>query len=202
MKNKLLEIQQRLLEIQYIRLEDLSSAKVPIDTAKCDGIQLVDNALFLEEQIFNELHRANSQNQRQSGTAWVLSFPRISRVEGGKTNLCPLFSLDVIEIFKGGYQAEGWNLERFEMAEAGENLAAFLNLDDDQLERLNVKDGLKRFLEVTFGFSFNSLEDWMQRVSLPQYPNIIRQPYLSSSLPKAAINRGSTNYARNQSTDF
>ncbi|MBW4528493.1 MAG: DUF2075 domain-containing protein [Phormidium tanganyikae FI6-MK23] len=165
--------------LQFIKLEDLSNAKVSIDDAQYQGVQLAGNTLLLEAQLFSQLQRAKPQiTQAQSEVTWVLSFPQIQKVEEGKSKFCPLFSVDVTTIFQGSYQPKGWDVRNFEMAEAGENLAAFLNLDEDQLEQLNVKDGLYRFLEVTFGFSFDSLEDWMRRVSLPQYPNIVRKPYL------------------------
>jgi predicted nucleic acid-binding Zn-ribbon protein len=164
--------------LKFIHLEDLSNAKVPSNEAERNGIRLTSNTILIEENLFSKLQQTNTFGSRgQKDTAWVLSFPQIYKVDTGKSNLCPLFTLDVTAIFRGGYQTEGWNVENFDMAEAGENLVAFLNLDEEQLEQLNVKDGLRQFLELTFGFNFESLEDWMQQVNLPQY-RITRQPYL------------------------
>jgi KaiC/GvpD/RAD55 family RecA-like ATPase len=164
--------------LQFIRLEDLSNAKVPLKDAKCSDIWLTGNTLKVEKELFSKIKRANSsQSSEQQDKTWVLSFPQVNKVEKGKSMLCPLFSLDVTAIFKGDYYTEGWNIEAFEMAEAGENLAAFLNLDEEQIEKLVTKNGLRRFLETTFGFDFENLEEWMQRVSLPSY-NITSKPYL------------------------
>lgn len=163
--------------LQFIQLEDLSNAKVPLDTAECSGIGLTGNTLSIEEKLFSKLQRANKQLHRgQPDATWVLSFPQIHKVEKGESKLCPLFSVDATSILQGSYQPEGWNIENFDMAEAGENLAAFFNRDEEQLEQLVTKNGLRRFLETSFGFDFESLEDWMQRVNLPQY-NITRKPY-------------------------
>ncbi|WP_179228548.1 AAA domain-containing protein [Leptolyngbya ohadii] len=98
-------------------------------------------------------------------------------MEEGKSLLCPLFSIDITQIFKGSYQAQGWNIENFEMAEAGGNLATFLNFEEEQLKQLVTKEGLRRFLETTFNIEFRTLEDWMRRISLPQY-RVIKRPYL------------------------
>lgn len=163
--------------LQFIRLEDLSNAKVPLKDAKEQGVRLIGNSLVLDETLFATLQESTASSSSEKQAPWVLSFPQIFKVEQNQTQLCPLFSLDVTDIFKGSYQAEGWNVETFKMAEAGENLANFLNLDDEKLEQLNVKDGLRRFLEDTFGFGFDTLENWMQQVDISKY-KIKRQPYL------------------------
>ncbi len=164
--------------LQFIRLEDLSNAKVPLENAKSSDIWLTGNTLKVEKKLFSKIQRANlSESSEQQDKTWVLSFPQVSKVEKGKSMLCPLFSLDITAIFRDDYHTEGWNVETFEMAEAGENLAAFLNLDEEQIEKLVTKNGLRRFLETTFGFDFENLEDWMQRVSLPPY-SITSKPYL------------------------
>ncbi|MBD2247099.1 AAA domain-containing protein [Nostoc sp. FACHB-888] len=56
----------------------------------------------------------------------------------------------------------------------------FLGLDDEQCEKLITKDGLKRFLETTFGLTFGSYQDWMEQVDIPRRSRnqIQRQPYL------------------------
>lgn len=66
------------------------------------------------------------------------------------------------------------------LIEAGDNLATFLKLDDEQCEQLITKNGLRRFLETTFGLTFNSYQDWMERIIIPRRSRdpIQRQPYL------------------------
>lgn len=165
--------------LQFITLEDRSKAKVPSDTAECDGLKLIGNDLIIDKRLFTKLQASNALGKRgQQEATWVVSFPQIDKKEQGKSNLYPLFSLDVTPIFRGSYQAAGWNIENFEVAEAGNNLAAFLNLEDEQLEKLITKEGLRRFLATTFDIDFESFEGWMQRVNLSGYCSISRQPYL------------------------
>ncbi|WP_341525879.1 AAA domain-containing protein [Nostoc sp. UHCC 0302] len=82
-------------------------------------------------------------------------------------------------IFKGEYQEQGWNLEELKLTEAGDHIATFLGLDDEQRERLITQDGLRRFLEITFGHEFQTYEEWMRHVTIPRSGHQIqRQPYL------------------------
>jgi hypothetical protein len=164
--------------LQFIRLEDLSNAKVSQEEAECRNIKIKGNTLQIEENLFSEYNKKNTLRiQEQVNKIWMLSFPQISVVEEGKSKLCPLFGLDVTSILQGSYQPEGWDIEDFEIAEAGENLSDFLGFDDGQLEQLNINDGLRLFLERTFNCDIESLEDWMAQVESPKY-QIKKQPYL------------------------
>ena len=169
--------------LEYIDLDDYSSARVEAgkhDKVKQRGVNLAGDRVLIEEAIFSELQKQVKQGQKpEQDTTWVLSFPQIIDVEKGKSYLCPLFSLDVTPILKGEYQEQGWKLERLKLTEAGDNLAIFLGLDDEQREKLITQNGLREFLETTFEFEFPTYEDWMQRVVIPRSRfGIQRQPYL------------------------
>ncbi|MGB3491942.1 MAG: AAA domain-containing protein [Elainellaceae cyanobacterium] len=164
--------------LQFIRLEDLSSAKLPSDQAVRDGIRLVGNNILIAEKVFVQIQKSIvSGGHGNREKTWVVSFPQIYQVVQGKSMLCPLFSVDITPISEGNYQSQGWNIENFEMAEAGGNLATFLNLDEEQIDQLITKEGLWRFLGTTFDIDFERLEDWMQQISLPKY-RVIKKPYL------------------------
>ncbi|MEH2112030.1 AAA domain-containing protein [Nostoc sp.] len=167
----------------YIALDDYSNARIEAnsDKVKQRGVKLVRDHILIDIATFSELQKKVNQRQKfQQEAAWVLSFPQVLDVEEGKSYLCPLFSLDLTSILKGEYQEQGWNLDSLTLIEAGDNLATFLKLDDEQCEKLITKDGLRRFLETTFGLTFNSYQDWMERIIIPRRSRdpIQRQPYL------------------------
>ncbi|MEH1960676.1 MAG: AAA domain-containing protein [Nostoc sp.] len=170
----------------YIALDDYSNARIAANSDKVKvkqrGIKLVRDHVLIEVGTFSELQKKVNQRQKfQQETAWVLSFPQVLDVENGKSYLCPLFSLDVTSILKGEYQEQGWNLDSLTLIEAGDNLATFLGLDDEQCEQFITKDGLRRFLETTFEPTpFDSYQNWMERVVIPRRSRdqIQRQPYL------------------------
>ncbi|GAB4230006.1 MAG: hypothetical protein Kow00121_58810 [Elainellaceae cyanobacterium] len=172
--------------LEYVQLDDLSKLEIPSKDVKYDGITLSGNMLRLEEKLFAKLQ--DSQRQKRQGNQllpWVVSFPQIYRPANNSSVFYPLFSLDITSIFQGGYQAQGWSIEEFAIAEAGNNLARFLNLDEEQIKQLVTKDGLRRFLETTFDIEFESLEDWMRHLEkqMRQMTNfqiyrLIKRPYL------------------------
>ena len=169
--------------LEYIDLDDYSSARVETgkhDKVKQRGVNLAGDRVLIEEAIFSELQKQVKQGQKpEQDTTWVLSFPQIIDVDKGRSYLCPLFSLDVTPILKGQYQEQGWKLERLKLTEAGDNLAIFLGLDDEQREKLITQNGLREFLETTFELEFSTYEDWMQRVVIPRSCfRIQRQSYL------------------------
>jgi hypothetical protein len=167
----------------YIALDDYSNARIEAanqDTVKQRGAKLVSDHVFIEPTIFLELQqKVVKVQQGQQEVVWALSFPQFIDVDNRKSFFCPLFSLDVTSIFKGEYREAGWNLEELKLTEAGDNLATFLGLDDEQREHLITQDGLRRFLETTFGQEFQTYEEWMQNVTIPRCSyQIQRQPYL------------------------
>jgi ABC-type lipoprotein export system ATPase subunit len=167
----------------YIALDDYSSARIETanqNTVKQRGVKLVRDHILIEPATFSELQqKVNNGKQGQQEAVWALSFPQILDVDNRKSYLCPLFSMDVTSILKGEYQEDGWNLDDLKLTEAGDNLATFLRLDDEQRERLITQDGLRRFLETTFVLEFQTYEEWMRQVIIPHFRcQIQRQPYL------------------------
>lgn len=167
----------------YIALDDYSNARVEAsnqEMVKQRGVKLLENHLLIEQAIFSELQQKLTRGQQgQQEAVWVLSFPQVVDVERGKSYLCPLFSLDVTSLIKGKHREEGWNLNDLKLTEAGDNLATFLGLDDEQCEQLVTQDGLRCFLETTFGIEFQTYEQWMQQVIIPRSRyQIQREPYL------------------------
>jgi hypothetical protein len=167
----------------YIALDDYSNARIEAanhNTLKQRGVKLVRNDVLIKPAIFEELqHKVNQGQQNQQEAVWALSFPQILDVDNRKSYLCPLFSMDVTSILKGEYQEDGWNLDDLKLTEAGDNLATFLRLDDEQREQLITQDGLRRFLETTFTLEFQTYEEWMRHVIIPRSCyQIQRQPYL------------------------
>ena len=169
--------------LEYVHLDDYSNARVEASSYKVQlrGINLVNDNLLIDADIFAKLQQEVNQDQKgKQETVWALSFPQIIDVDKGKSYLYPLFSLDVTSILKGDYQEQGWNLDNLTLTEAGDNLATYLRMDDEQREKLITKDGLRRFLETTFELTFDSYQNWMERVNIPRRyrEKIQRQPYL------------------------
>jgi len=166
----------------YIALEDYSNARIKADNrdiVKHPGVNLTGNNVLIEQATFSQLRqKVTSSQQKQQESVCSLSFPQILDVEQGKSYLCPLFSLDITSILKGEYRQQGWNIEELKLTEAGDNLATFVGLDDEQREQLITEDGLRRFLETTFELEFGTYEDWMTKVIVPRRYQIQRQPYL------------------------
>lgn len=165
----------------YIALDDFSNARVEAgkqDIVKQRGVNLSGNNILIGQDIFSELRQKVTKAQQKQETVWSLSFPQIIDVDQRKSYFCPLFSLDITPILKGEYKGQGWNIEELKLSEAGENLATFLKLDEEQREQLITQDGLRRFLETTFELQFGTYEEWMRQVIIPRRYQIQREPYL------------------------
>lgn len=178
----------RILEawLEFIRIKTHSEAQVPEKDTVIEGISLCQNNVLIDETVFlkrkktYDLNKRTACGQAVSAAPWLLSFPQIYTVEKGRTSFCPLFSLDISSILSGEYQIEGWDISQLPMAEAGENLMTFSQVEEEKLDKLVTKEGLHRFLKTTFEIPFDSFEDWMQQVPSLNY-EIIREPYLFSS---------------------
>jgi len=166
----------------YIALDDYSKARIEAnsDAVQQRGVNLLRDKLLIEPDIYSQLQQKATKGQKgQQEAVWVLSFPQILDVDNRKSYLCPLFSLEVTSILKGEYREHGWNLDELRLVEAGENLATFLGLDDEQREQLITKDGLRNFLETTFPLNFETYEEWMRQLRIPRSRyQIKQQPYL------------------------
>lgn len=167
--------------LQFIALEELSQAQIPGDEAKLSGVKLVSDRVLIEKHIFSEIQQSVTEEKRarKQETPWVLSFPQMFTVYKGKSQLCPLFNLDITSILAGEYSTKGWNIDRLELIDPKENLEKFLGLEEAKSEQLLTKEGLRRFLSTTFNLKeFDSFEYWMKRVRLPSKYKILPQPYL------------------------
>ena len=167
--------------LEFIRLEDFSSAQV--DDVKCEGISLKRNSVLITPDVFMELQATLAAEGSGHSVPWVLSFPEIYIVERRKKKCCPLFSLDISPVLLGSYQVQGWPVESLELAEAGDNLVSFLELDGDRADNLITRNGLKEFLETTLDSPVKSFEDWMRHVPIHTYQygrnyRVAARPYL------------------------
>ena len=167
--------------LKFIALEDYSKAKIPSKKVKQSDVNLKGNRLFIGQDTFSELQKEVSTGQSSQEKIWALSFPQICTQEEEKSSR-PLFSLDITSILQGEYQAEGWNIDELTLTEAGENLATFFKLDDEEREQLNIQNGLRHLLNNIFELYFEeTYENWMKSVSIPRSSEIKelkRQPYL------------------------
>lgn len=168
--------------LEFIALDDYNKAKISPDAIKQQGVNLKGNHVIIGQDTFSELQQEVNKGQSSQETVWVLSFPKIRIKEEGTSYFRPLFSLDITSILQGGYQTEGWNIDELQLTEAGENLAKFINLDDEEREQLNIQNGLRHLLNNIFGLDFEeTYENWMKSVSIPRSSEIKEikpQPYL------------------------
>ncbi|MDJ0705947.1 MAG: AAA domain-containing protein [Leptolyngbyaceae cyanobacterium MO_188.B28] len=158
--------------IQFIQLEDFRNAQVDSDKTQWEGIDLVGDKVLIKQEIFLKLQENNRQKKQ-----WCLSFPQIYKVEKGRPKYCPLFCLDISPILKSSYQVEGWDIKNCSLTEARDNLASLFQLEEEQLDQLITKEGLRRFLETTFDITFESFEHWMRQFRIPGY-RLTPKPYL------------------------
>ncbi|MBW4597351.1 MAG: DNA/RNA helicase [Brasilonema angustatum HA4187-MV1] len=168
--------------LKFIALEDYSQAKISADKVKQRDVNLKGNRVFIEQDTFSELQKEVNKGQSSQETLWALSFPQIRTQEEEKSYFRPLFTLDITSILQGAYQAEGWNIDELKLTEAGENLATFIKLDDEEREQLNIQNGLRHLLNNIFGLDFEeTYENWIKSVSIPrssENQEIKPQPYL------------------------
>lgn len=179
--------------LQFIEMQERHQEKVAGKNIEEDDIttgqkiSLQQNNLHLDSVCFarlKEQHDADKANDKAK--PWMLSFPQIYKSqrdsEKGKSELSPLFSLDISAIFSGGYKPEGWGIETFPISESVRNLTDLFNVEDEQIEGLITKEGLQRFLNTTFRPDFSSFEAWMEKASCKDLSHrklkSIAKPYL------------------------
>jgi hypothetical protein len=173
--------------IDYIYLEDLSNASVdaltPWGQNTWDkGVSLVGDNLLLSKSLFQELKEqyfSDSARQNQSETKLALAFPQIYQVSKKQRQFSPLFTIDVSSIFVGKYLRRGWDLTESNFFPVLPNLMELYRLDEEEVETLVTKEGLKVFLETTFKHPFSTLQDFLELVELPfSSLSLKRSPYL------------------------
>ena len=172
--------------LDFFYLENLSHAEV--DAADDDnqifdkGISLVGDNLLIEESLFKQLKQqflALKKKGKNNDFQMAVALPQIWRAIEGSRRFYPLFKIDISSIFQGNYRAKGWDLNSFEFQPVPPNLMELYQLDEEEVEALVIKEGLKVFLETTFKQSFTSLQDFLDLVDLPVKPYTTkRAPYL------------------------
>ncbi|WP_029631602.1 MULTISPECIES: DEAD/DEAH box helicase [Nostocales] len=172
--------------LDFFYLENLSHAEV--DAADDDnqifdkGISLVGDNLLIEESLFKQLKQqflALKKKGKNNDFQMAVALPQIWRAIEGSRRFYPLFKIDISSIFQGNYRAKGWDLTSFEFQPVPPNLMELYQLDEEEIEALVIKEGLKVFLETTFKQSFTNLQDFIDLVDLPVKPYTTkRAPYL------------------------
>lgn len=172
--------------LDYIHLEDLSNAEVEVGKEEKQKIwdkeiQLVGDQFLLPQSLFQkfkkpsqELAEAGKEQDFQIATA----FPQIYRVEKGERKFKPLFTIDISSLFSGRYRSRGWDLTEFEFQPVIPNLMELYQLDEEDIDNLVTREGLKAFLETTFKYSFSTLQDFLDRLPLPPSLHAKPAPYL------------------------
>ncbi|NJK58911.1 MAG: superfamily I DNA/RNA helicase [Pleurocapsa sp. SU_5_0] len=173
--------------LDYIYLEDLSNASVDAITPLGEniwdkGVSLVGDNFLLSKPLFQKLEKqyfCASTRQNQPETKLALAFPQIYQVSRKQRQFRPLFTIDVSSIFVGKFRSRGWDLTEYNFQPVIPNLMELLQLDEEEVEILVTKEGLKVFLETTFKHPFSTLQDFLELVELPfSSLSLKRSPYL------------------------
>ncbi|MBE9019921.1 DNA helicase, partial [Chroococcidiopsidales cyanobacterium LEGE 13417] len=164
--------------MDYIRLSDLASAEVDAGSEEDPriwdkGVRLVGDNLLLDAEVF-QLLKQEFKDERQRNNSDELqiavAFPQIYLIKDGSRKFCPIFTIDISEIFQGNYRKSGWDLTKFKFQPVLPNLMNFYQLDEEGTESLVIREGLKVFLEDTFSHSFSTLQNFLDLIELPPHP--------------------------------
>ncbi|MDV2998242.1 MAG: ATP-dependent RecD-like DNA helicase [Chroococcidiopsis sp. SAG 2025] len=165
--------------MDYIRLSDLASAEVDAGSEEKTriwdkGVSLVGDNLLLDAEVFQLLKQEFKDERQRNNNAddfqIAVAFPQIYLIKDGSRKFCPIFTIDISEIFQGNYRKSGWNLTKFKFQPVLPNLMNFYQLDEEGTESLVIREGLKVFLEDTFSHSFSTLQNFLDLIELPPHP--------------------------------
>jgi energy-coupling factor transporter ATP-binding protein EcfA2 len=164
--------------IDYIRLSDLTNAEVDAGNEELPciwdkGVSLVGDQLLVNTELFQELKQQFKEFQQRGKSnefQIAVAFPQIYLIKDGSRKFCPVFTVDISEIFQGKYRGGGWNLTKFKFQPVLPNLMNFYQLDEEEAEDLVIREGLKVFLENTFNHPFATLQDFLHLIELPPHP--------------------------------
>ena len=173
--------------LDYIRLEDLTNAKV--DAVKYEtnyvwdkGVSVLGNQLMIDKALFKTLKHDFETYQKKGKSddyQIAVAFPQIFQFENKLRKFRPLFTIDISSIFSGNYRATGWDLTFFEFHPVLPNLIKLYGIEEEEAEKLPTREGLRAFLESTFERSFATLQDFLQLIDLPDKPQRSKAlPYL------------------------
>jgi hypothetical protein len=148
--------------IDYIYLEDLSNASVDAVTPKgqniwLKGVSLIGDNLLLSKSLFTELKEqyfSKNALSNQPEIKIAVALPQIYLVQKKQRQFRPLFTIDVSSIFLGKFRSRGWDLTEYNFWPVIPNLMELFRLDEEEVETLVTREGLKVFLETTFKHPF------------------------------------------------
>jgi hypothetical protein len=142
------------------------------------GASLIGDNLLLSKSLFQELKEKyfNKSNQNKSQSVQIaLAFPQIYEVSKQQRQFRPLFTIDVSSIFLGNFRRKGWDLTEYDFQSVIPNLMELTRLDEEEVENLVTKEGLKVFLETTFKHPFSTLQDFLELIELP-FSSLLLKP--------------------------
>jgi energy-coupling factor transporter ATP-binding protein EcfA2 len=173
--------------LDYIYLEELSNASIdaitPLGQNTWDkGVSIVGDNLLLSKSLFQELKEqyfSASDRQNKPETKLALALPQIYKVSKNQRQFRPVFTIDVSSLFLGKFRKMGWDLTEYNFQPVIPNLMELSQLDEEEVENLVTKEGLKVFIESTFKHPFSTLQDFLELVELSSSSlSLKRFPYL------------------------
>ena len=189
--------------LDYIRLEDLTNAKV--DAVKYEtsyvwdkGVSLLGNQLIVDKDLFLTLKQDFSTYQKKGKSddyQIAVAFPQIFQFENNLRKFRPLFTIDISSIFSGNYRAKGWDLTFSEFYPVLPNLIKLYGIEEEEAEKLPTREGLRVFLEEAFNRPFSTLQDFLQLIDL------LDKPLRSKALPYL-LRFGYASYNHHLKKDF
>ncbi len=164
--------------LDYIRLEDLTNAKVDakhhgVDYVWDKGVSLIGNHLIIDKTLFKTLKqekKACADRNRVEDYQIAVAFPSIAQFENNLRKFRPLFTIDLTPILSVNYRQKGWDLTEFEFHPVLPNLIKFYGIEEEEAELLPTREGLFVFLEAIFNRTFPTLQDFLQLIELPTKP--------------------------------
>ena len=164
--------------LDYIRLEDLTNAKVDakghgVDYVWDKGVSLIGNHLIIDRALFKTLKqekKACADRNREEDYQIAVAFPSIAQFENNLRKFRPLFTIDLTPILSVNYRQKGWDLNEFEFHPVLPNLIKFYGIEEEEAELLPTREGLFVFLEAIFNRPFSTLQDFLQLIELPEKP--------------------------------
>lgn len=175
--------------LDYIYLEDLSNAEIEVGKYEKQKVwdkenQLIGDRLNISQSVFQQLkkkYRELAEKGKQQEFKIAVAFPQIYRVEKGERLFKPLFTIEISSIFSENYKTKGWDLTSFEFQPVIPNLIELYRLDEEEIDKLVIREGLKVFLETTFKYPFSTLQDFLDKLPPTQSALTVKAlPYLLS----------------------
>ena len=166
-------VKQILLSwLEYQRWEDLTNAEIeayddhsPKNIIEQD-VSLIGNNLMIKESLFKQLQQ--ERKEKPEDFQMAVAFPRLYSISSNRRKFRPLFTIDISGIFAEKYKTKGWDVTSFPFQPVIPNLINLYNLDEEEAENLVTLEGIKVFLETTFKHSFNTLQDFLERLEIPE----------------------------------